>query len=377
MNVLHHPRAAIGPLAASLALLWAATAQAAPVRVLTVGDSITASSSTNYRLLMARSALERGCDLVFVGEYADSTTAVATRHSAISGIRADTVDNSYINTWIRNGSPDVVTIHLGTNDSWQGRPATATVASLGSIIDKVRLVKPQAKIFLAQIIPSTLPALNALAMQVNALIPALAASKTTAASPVIVVDQATGFNPAVDTSDGVHPTQNGQNKMGARWFDALMTAGVCKAGPRLVNLAQGRPVNTLPATASKSMHLAVDEDVRGSGWSSTYNTALAQSLEIDLGAPSVIRYLELTHAATGPTQTDTATTRAYRIELSTDRTTWTPVVTVTNNLLGRTAHEIAPTTARHVRLTIDSPNATGLSSNTATIREFRVMGLPQ
>ena len=377
MNPTRFNRCMTARLIAAIALVAASATHAQTVKILTVGDSITANSSINYRLPMARGALARGCDLAFVGEYADSSNSVATRFSAISGIRADTVDNGYINSWMRNGLPDVVTVHLGTNDSWQGRPAAATLASLGSIIDKIRLVNPRAKIFVAQIIPSTLPALNALAMQLNALIPGLVASKTTANSPVTVVDQATGFVPAADTSDGVHPTMNGQNKMGARWFDALLAAGVCKAGPRLINLAEGRPVNTSVVSSSNTPHQAFDDDVRGTGWNQRSGLAVPQSMEIDLGSLSTVRYLELTHSATVPTQTDSNTTRGYRIELSTDRSVWNTVALVTNNQQGRTAHEITPTKARHVRLTVEIPNIYGMSSNTVTVREFRVMGLPE
>lgn len=369
------PRALCGALIV-LSSVAAPGVQAAPIRVLTVGDSITANGSINYRSHLAAAALQRGCELAFVGEYADASTQVATRHSAISGIRADTVDASYITPWMRNARPDVVLIHLGTNDSWQGRPAAATVGSLGNIIDKVRQVNPGARIFLAQIIPATLPNLNGLASQVNALIPGLAAAKTSAASPVTVVDQATGFNAAADTSDGVHPTQNGQNKMGARWFEAMVAAGVCKAGPRLVNLAEGRPLNTSGGTSGGTLHLAVDDDIGQGGWDSWSASAAPQSIEVDLGKISTLEYLELTHSARSPVATDVATTRGYRIELSQNRSNWTTVVTVTGNLAGRTSHDISPTAARYVRLTVDNPSAYGLSYNQVLIREFRVMGLP-
>lgn len=360
----------------ALGLCAAGSAYAAPIRVLTVGDSITANGSINYRSHLSAAALQRGCELAFVGDYADVSAQAATRHSAISGIRADTVDASYITPWMRNARPDVVLIHLGTNDSWQGRPAAATVASLGSIIDKVRQVNPSARIFLAQIIPATIPGLNALATQVNALIPGLAAAKTSAASPVVVVDQSTGFSAAADTSDGVHPTQNGQNKMGARWFEALVAAGICKAGPRLVNLAEGRPLNTSVGTPGGTPHLAVDNDTGQGGWDSWSASALPQSIEVDLGKTSTLEYLELTHSARSPVATDAATTRGYRIELSQNRSNWTTVVTVTGNLAGRTSHDISPTPARYVRLTVDNPSAYGLSYNQVLIREFRVMGLP-
>ena len=364
-------------MGAVLSVAATLAANAAPARVLAVGDSITANTSVNYRAHLGMAALERGCDLDFVGDYADATTQVGSRFSAISGIRADTVDTSYISTWMRNARPDVVLIHLGTNDSWQGRPAAATVTSLGNIIDKVRQVNPNAKVFLAQIIPATVPGLNALATQLNARIPALAAAKSTAASPVVVVDQNTGFNAAADTSDGVHPTVNGQNKMGARWFDALMTARICPAGPRLVNLAAGRPLNASAASTSASAHQIIDGDVRAGGWVSYSSSAVPQSMEVDLGKASIVEYLELTHSATSPSSTDTNTTRAYRVEVSLNRTDWTTVATVTGNTAGRTSHDLAPTAARYVRLTADSPNAYGLSYNQVTLREFRIMGVPE
>ena len=52
----------------------------------------------------------------------------------------------------------------------------------------------------------------------NAAIPAWAAATTTAASPVTVVDQWTGFNTATDTGDGVHPDDSGSQKIADRWY---------------------------------------------------------------------------------------------------------------------------------------------------------------
>ena len=43
-----------------------------------------------------------------------------------------------------------------------------------------------------------------------------------AQSPILVVDQFTGFDPAVDTTDGVHPDDSGFQKMSDRWYPALI-----------------------------------------------------------------------------------------------------------------------------------------------------------
>ena len=223
-------------LAAWACLAGVASLQAAPVKVMAVGDSITANTNVHYREAVSEFALQHGCDLAFVGQYADGTRRFATKHSAVGGIRADTVDTSYISGWMLASAPNVVLIHLGTNDSWQGRPAAETIGSLSGIIDKIRLQNPAATILLAQIIPSTLTGLNQLLTELNAMIPALVASKDTAASRVFVVDQFTGFDAVADTTDGVHPNQNGQYKMAARWFEKLHEAGVCKPSKKLVNM---------------------------------------------------------------------------------------------------------------------------------------------
>jgi mannan endo-1,4-beta-mannosidase len=54
------------------------------------------------------------------------------------------------------------------------------------------------------------------------MIPGWASTNSTAASPITVVDQATGFNPSTDTGDGVHPNTTGSQKIATRWFNALM-----------------------------------------------------------------------------------------------------------------------------------------------------------
>ena len=55
----------------------------------------------------------------------------------------------------------------------------------------------------------------------NEMIPGWASSTTSAASPVLVVDQWSGFDVAADTVDGVHPNRAGAQKMADRWYPAL------------------------------------------------------------------------------------------------------------------------------------------------------------
>jgi lysophospholipase L1-like esterase len=52
----------------------------------------------------------------------------------------------------------------------------------------------------------------------------LAKSLTTAASPITVVDQWTGFDDDTDTYDGVHPDDAGNQKIAARWYPSVSAA---------------------------------------------------------------------------------------------------------------------------------------------------------
>ncbi len=122
--------------------------------------------------------------------------------------------------------PDIVLLHLGTNDVMQLVDTNTSIANLKAIIDKFRSFNPKVLIFLAKIIPcdakinapcSDIPNFN------SAVIPTVASQKTTPNSPVIVVDQYTGFNGTLgkDTYDGVHPNQSGEIKMANKWLAAI------------------------------------------------------------------------------------------------------------------------------------------------------------
>ena len=83
------------------------------------------------------------------------------------------------------------------------------------------------KILVARILPMNPANCDACGQRVvdlNAAIPGWAASQTTAASPVTVVDQWTGFSTATDTGDGVHPNDAGNRKIADRWYPSVQAA---------------------------------------------------------------------------------------------------------------------------------------------------------
>lgn len=131
-----------------------------------------------------------------------------------------------MDTWFSANPPDVLLMHIGTNDVWNKIPTNTILAAYGTAIDTVRKYSPNVVILLAQIIPmnpSNCPGVCAAGVQaLDAAIPAWAANKSTAKSPIVVVDQYTGFNDATDTIDGVHPNATtGSQKVADKWYATL------------------------------------------------------------------------------------------------------------------------------------------------------------
>ena len=135
----------------------------------------------------------------------------------ISGFLATNIaaDGS-LRGWLSATNPDVVMMHLGTNDVWNNRSPAVITGAFSTLVNQMRANNPRMKILVAQILPmnpSNCGDCNSRVQALNAAIPSWAAGKSTSASPIIVVNQYNGFNTATDTSDGVHPNNNGNQKV--------------------------------------------------------------------------------------------------------------------------------------------------------------------
>jgi lysophospholipase L1-like esterase len=140
-------------------------------------------------------------------------------HEGHSGLRTDQI-RKRMHNWLPGNDHDWVLLHAGTNDVLQGTSITLARNELGRIIDQLRDSNPNVGILIAQIIPN-LPANEFAVSQLNDEIASLAADKDTAGSPVILVDQYSGYSSAQHNYDGIHPNDAGEARIADRWFDAL------------------------------------------------------------------------------------------------------------------------------------------------------------
>jgi acyl-CoA thioesterase I len=219
------------------------------IRIMPLGNSITESMAgrASYRCWLWKMLVDSGYAVDFVGyrkgvfqsppsnqtssacPYADFDED----HEGHTSWRASQIlygcgEGRYchagkLSAWAYIYKPDIVLVHLGTNDLTLDEKASpdSVITLLGAVVDTLRAYRGDVKIFLAKIIPYTFNGFDTKIIDsLNAKIPALADLKTTASSPVLTVDCNAGFT-ADDSYDGIHPNQSGERKMAARFFAAI------------------------------------------------------------------------------------------------------------------------------------------------------------
>ncbi|KAL9114396.1 MAG: hypothetical protein Q9227_001477 [Pyrenula ochraceoflavens] len=215
---------------ASIALV-AAQATNTTVRYMPFGDSIT--EIVCWRGILWTNLQQTGYQNVdFVGSLTTQNPAGCAisnydrDHEGHSGFQAFNIANQdQLVGWLAQNPADVITMHLGTNDIVANRSTNDILASFTTLVEQMRSSNINMKIIVAQIIPlgvgngSYDTAVNSL----NAAIPGWAASLNSTQSPILVVDQNTGFNTS-DLRDGVHPNASGDAKMAAKWYPAVVEA---------------------------------------------------------------------------------------------------------------------------------------------------------
>ncbi|AKD05487.1 hypothetical protein PKOR_03485 [Pontibacter korlensis] len=219
---------------------------------MTLGNSITQGNLEHpgYRYRLWQKLVDADVDVEFVGSHDTNFggdpavknivykgRTYTNRNEGHWGWSADEILNGKAGEgnlvrWLQTYTPDIALIHLGTNDMFRqcGDGSDCyeqTIDELRQVVQQIRGKNPAVTIILAQLIPAYSqkvgPAIADNIVELNKRIPGLVQELNTAASPVILVDQYSGFDATegVDTWDGVHPNASGEEKMAQKWFDAM------------------------------------------------------------------------------------------------------------------------------------------------------------
>ena len=215
--------------------------------VLPLGDSITDGFATTggYRARLNLLLNNNGDVFKFIGSATNNSTAALTaagqeHHEGHTGYRIDQIDgnltglvssapvpdNSNGGHWLDGGHgtgraaifPDLILLHIGTNDASQGRTAAQMQALLQSLLAKIKTNRPNAQVIVASLIPRTDDSnLEAIQMSYNSGIPATVAAQ---GANFHFLDMHAVLNSG-DLADGQHPNQGGFDKMANAWATAL------------------------------------------------------------------------------------------------------------------------------------------------------------
>ena len=118
--------------------------------------------------------------------------------------------------------PDVVLLLIGTNDIWNNQPTAVVLDRLYDLIDDIAARRQFARIIVSTLPARTdIPALEAAQVTYNAGIPGVVADHVALGHQVSMVDMHPVLTPFDYSSDRVHPSTAGYNKMADAWFAAV------------------------------------------------------------------------------------------------------------------------------------------------------------
>lgn len=229
MTIRRYILPAMGSVALGGLLLFDADnvrAEKVPLRIMPLGDSITQGHRDSYRRYLWLALKRAGIDADFVGSMNRGYGAefpiedFDRDHEGHWGWRADHV-LAHIDAWAARARPDVVLLHLGTNDIGAGQDIDDTAQEIARIIQRLRHHNSGIHVLLAAIIPMDHERVTRRIERFNTALAVLAAAIDTPTSRVVLVDQFAGFDAEQDTYDGTHPNEAGNNKIADKWLAAL------------------------------------------------------------------------------------------------------------------------------------------------------------
>ncbi|MBF0431002.1 MAG: hypothetical protein HQK83_06965 [Fibrobacteria bacterium] len=249
-----------------------------PLKILPLGNSITQGDSKHntYRRPLYHKLHNAGYDFDFIGSMNRNLGGKMPPnpdfdldHEGHYGWKIDAImyrsdGQATLPDWLKLYTPDMAFVHLGTNDTKQS--LESSIDELSDVVDTLRADNPNVVIFLAQLIPLN-TSTAAVIDQLNALIPNIKTEMSTEQSPIIIVDQNTGFIVTEDTYDNVHPSESGEEKMAEKWFQSFNGY----YGPKLIfpnggeSLKAGA-VDTIRWSSKCKMDSVVLEYNVGTGW---------------------------------------------------------------------------------------------------------------
>jgi lysophospholipase L1-like esterase len=195
--------------------------QASTLRLMPIGDSITSgfqgTNNNGYRGTLYNSLVSQGHQTDFVGGVRDGNT-FDPDHEGRSGWRIDQVA-AQLNGALSNYQPNIVTLHIGSNDMGQNHQVSTAPNRLASMIDQILTGAPGVTVVVSQLTPNSDPAVQARINAYNSQMPGIVQARVNAGKKVYLINM-NSLNTG-DLKDGLHPNDAGYQKMANAWAGGI------------------------------------------------------------------------------------------------------------------------------------------------------------
>lgn len=192
------------------------------VKIMPMGDSITDGVffPGGYRTYLWSMLQQNGYNVDFVGSLANGSSDLGDwNHEGHIGWDTGTLAGAS-SSLVVAAQPDIILLHIGTNDLDHGSPGETITGSLSTLLANIFAAKPDTFVIVSTIVTSRGDK-NAWA-NYNGAIPGLVSIYRGQGRRISYVDMSQGLTEA-DLYDGIHPNTTGYIKMAAYWYPTLTT----------------------------------------------------------------------------------------------------------------------------------------------------------
>ena len=200
------------------------TSRPPPIRIMPVGDSITqgAGAAGGYRNKLYQSLTTAGYAVDFVGNASDNAAATLpdADHEGHGGWIISQIDQNITGFFNTIADPDVILLHIGTNDFGSNNDTANAINRLDALITKMATLRPYAHIIVTNVMERGEPYNTTIQAQFNPFIQARVDAQVALGRRVTFLDMRSAV-PLAEMPDQLHPGQVGYDHMADAWLPAI------------------------------------------------------------------------------------------------------------------------------------------------------------